>query len=295
MRKIKRIKNIEFLTYQCSTATICGFIFLLSLTSAAQKISVLVPEKNEQSQNFAEKLETALSEKLKILDSSMSETAFRSVKVENPFNLYKTEAKLIGAVIGCDYFLLVKSQTLRRASLSKPDYYESYAVVYVVSSRSGRLIFWKLDSFEAEKETEAGKLLFASVGNLSNEIAKRLKITEEEELNEKAAPKIAELPEENSPEAKNFRPPLPFKRVKPEYTPTADLYRVEATIDILVDVDADGKILRTEIVRWAGYGLDESVTETVRKMQWRAAERAGKFLPMRVLLRYNFRKIEAEE
>ncbi|HSK73846.1 MAG TPA: TonB family protein, partial [Pyrinomonadaceae bacterium] len=123
----------------------------------------------------------------------------------------------------------------------------------------------------------------------------RVKANETAELDEKAAPKIAELPEENSPEAKNFRPPLPFKRVKPEYTATANLYRIEATIDILVDVDASGEILRMEIARWAGYGLDESVSETVRKMQWRGAERDGKFLPMRVLLRYNFRKIEDEE
>ncbi|HSK72178.1 MAG TPA: hypothetical protein VK892_10815, partial [Pyrinomonadaceae bacterium] len=132
-----------------SSVFVCGFIFLFSINSAAQKIAVLVPEKNKQSQDFAERLETSLGEKFKILDTSMSETAFRSVKFENPFNLYKTEAKLIGAVIGCDYFLLVKSQTLRRASLSKPDYFESYAVIYVVSSRSGRLIFWKLASFEA--------------------------------------------------------------------------------------------------------------------------------------------------
>lgn len=295
MRIIKRIKFLEFLFFLRSSVFVCGFIFLFSLAVTAQKIAVLVPEKSEHSQNFAGKLEMALSENLKILDSSMSETAFRSIKVENPFNLYKTEAKLIGAVVGCDYFLLVKSQTLRRASLSKPDYYESYAVVYVVSSRSGRLIFWKLNSFESEKEAEAEKSFFASVGNLSNEIANRIKTTEEEELKEKAPPKIAELPEESSPEAKNFRPPLPFKRVKPEYTLTANLYRVEATIDVLVDVGAEGKILRTEILRWAGYGLDESVTETVRKMQWRAAERAGIFLPMRVLLRYNFRKIEDEE
>jgi hypothetical protein len=53
--------------------------------------------------------------------------------------------------------------------------------------------------------------------------------------------------------------------------------------------------MRTQIVRWAGYGLDEAVTETVRRMNWRPATRGGKALPIRVLLRYNFKKIEKEE
>ena len=87
---------------------------------------------------------------------------------------------------------------------------------------------------------------------------------------------IEEVPNENTPEAKNFRPPLPYRRISPEYTKIANYYDVEATVDILIDVDADGKILKTEIVRWAGYGLDESVTETVRKMNWRPAERNRK-------------------
>ncbi len=103
------------------------------------------------------------------------------------------------------------------------------------------------------------------------------------------------MPAENSPEAKSFRPPLPYKRIKPEYTQVANLYSVEATVNIEVEVSENGKILKTEIVRWAGFGLDESVTETIHKMQWRAASRNGKTLPLRVLLRYNFKKIEEDK
>ena len=105
---------------------------------------------------------------------------------------------------------------------------------------------------------------------------------------------IEEMPADDSPAAKNFRSPLPYRRLSPQYTTTAYLYSVAATVDIEVDFDETGKILRTEIVRWAGFGLDEAVTETVRKMNWRPATRAGKPLPIRVLLRYNFKKIEEE-
>ncbi len=284
------------------SASICVHLRLIFLSfflnysllaiSAQTKIAVLIPEKNAQNQTFAEKLETSLSKNFKILDDSLSETAFRSTAYEKPFNLSLAEAKNIGAAIGCDYFLLVKGATQRRYSFSKKDFYESYAAVYVVSSRTGRLIFWKLMKSETKvaKESESG--LFDSINDLSAELSGKLKTVAEEESNEQSASKLEELPPENSPEAKNFRPPLPYKRIKPEYTTIANLYGVEATVDVEIDVDENGKILKTEIARWAGFGLEESVIETVNKMQWRAASRNGKTLPIRVLLRYNFKKIE---
>jgi TonB family protein len=278
---------------------ICGAFILLTvhcslLTLHAQKLAVLVPEKTEQSVNFTEKLETSLSAKLKILDGSLSETAFRAENYANPFNLTTNESKIIGARIGCDYFLLVKAQNQRRSTFGRPEFYESYAAVYVVSARTGRLVFWKLNSFEAEAPAPADKKLFASTDDLSSEIFEKLKQTGKDELNDKRAQNIEELPAEDSAETKNFRPPLPYKRIKPEYTPLASLYYVEATVDIEIEVDETGKLLKTEIVRWAGFGLDESVTDAIRKMQWRPASRDGKFLPMRVLLRYNFKKLEKD-
>ncbi len=272
-------------------------VFFLSLTFpvAAQKLAVLVPEKTAQSTQFAEKLKTSLSPNFKILDDSLSEIAFLSAKHEKPFNLSLEDAKNVGAAIGCDYFLLIKAENLVRYSFERKEYQESYAAVYAISSRTGRLVFWKLAGDEAENAEKANRKLFASINDLAAEISDKLKSTTKEELNEKPAPKLEELPAEDSPEAKNFRPPLPYRRIKPPYTRIAYLYSVEATVDIEIDVGENGKILRAEIVRWAGFGLDESVDKTIRKMNWRPASRYGKSLPMRVLLRYNFKKIEPEE
>jgi TonB family protein len=83
--------------------------------------------------------------------------------------------------------------------------------------------------------------------------------------------------------------------MKPDYTPQAALHDVTATVDILVDVGASGVVIRTRIVRWAGFGLDESVEKTVRAMNWRPAERNGKSVPMRFLLRYNFKKLDKDK
>ena len=57
-----------------------------------------------------------------------------------------------------------------------------------------------------------------------------------------------------------------------------------------MDVDEKGEVGRVEIARWAGYGLDESVLATVRQLHFFPAMRNGRAIPMRVLLRYNFRK-----
>ena len=65
---------------------------------------------------------------------------------------------------------------------------------------------------------------------------------------------------------------------------------VEAAVDVLVDIDAKGKVGQIEIARWAGYGLDESVINTVKQLDFFPAMRDGVAIPMRVLLRYNFRK-----
>lgn len=192
--------------------------------------------------------------------------------------------------------MLVKSDTLRRATLSKPYFYiESYTVVYLVSSRTGRLILWKRQHFESPTAAESEKKLAASVENLAAEISINLKSAGKTEPNEERLSKLEELPDENSSEAKNFRSPLPYRRFKPEYTTLANLYDVTATVDATVDLDEKGSVTRVEITRWAGYGLDESVAGIIRKMQWRAATRNGKSLPIRVLLRYNFKRIEHDE
>ena len=216
--------------------------------------------------------------------------------ITKPLSIFRIkESKNIGAAIGCDYFLLIRSKNQRRSSLEKADHYESYAIIYVISSRTGRLVFWKLQTLEAAKENEAEKLLFDSIKALALEISGKITAMQNEEISERSVADFKEIPEENTPEAKGFRPPLPYNRIRPKYTDTARLYNIEATVDIEIDVDEAGNILRSEIVRWAGFGLDESVRKTVLEMNWRPASRNGKTLPIRALLRYNFKNIENDK
>lgn len=274
---------------------LCVFALIFFSYAKAQKIAIIAPEKNAQTAEFVEKLSESLSRNYKILDSSLSETAFASANFETPFNLTTAESKTVSSAIGCRYFLLVRTENQRRASLTKDDYFEASAAIFVVSSLTGRLVFWKLELAEGKTPNDANKQLYASTDKISVEISSKLNEVGKDELSEKPTPNIIELPDENSTEAKGLRPPLPFRRIKPEYTSTASLYGIKATVDIEIEVSETGKIIKTEIVRWAGYGLDESVREAIYKMQWRPADRNGKTLPLRVLLRYNFKIIEKED
>jgi Gram-negative bacterial TonB protein C-terminal len=269
-------------------------IFLFGGIVPAQRIALIDPEKAAQNEPFYSNLKASLSKQFVLLEDGMSEAAFNSVHPEMPFNMTTDTARNVGAVIGCEYFIMVRAASQRRTSLERSTYFEASAAVFAVSSRTGRLVFWKLQKFEASDAKKAETSLANSTGELAGEIREKLKTIKSEELAEKPDIKMEEPPTPDSAEAKNFRSPVPYKRVKPAYTTTAYFYNVAATVDALVDVDEKGSILRVEIVRWAGYGLDESVTEAIRKMNWRPGERGGKTLPVRVLLRYNFRKPDKE-
>ena len=268
-------------------------VSMLCVSTFAQRVAVLTPERSEQTEKYSSQLADALSKKLNILDSDMSHAAFVSVKAERSFNLTNSQARSIGAVTGTDAFLLVKTGTLRRSSLERDGYYESFVTVFAVNSRTGMLAYWNLKSFEAATPAASETLLFASVDKIAAGIIGHLEPVGAGGPSS-AEPSIEEVPEEGSPLAKQMRPPAPYKRIKPEYTRQAYFYNVVATVDAEVDIDGSGTVTGIKIRRWAGFGLDESVIAAVRRMNWRPAERGGKTLPMRVLLRYNFTKIDKE-
>lgn len=290
MKKQKTIFNFGFSANAFLLFIICGFLFSAH-THAQTRIAFLAPEKTDQSNEIREKLEKSFDKHSTVLDSLLSESVFTSKQFENPFNLSLDEAKNLGSAIGCNFFVIIKTDSLQRFSLEEKSYFESYASFYLVSSRTGRLVFWQLKTFKGKNAAESKTKLLNSTDEISLELFEEIKQAQETELAEENI-KIENLPDENSPEAKDFRPPLPFNRLRPEYTATAFLYGIAATVDVIVDIDKNGKILRTEISRWAGFGLDEAAVKTINAMNWRPAERNGEFLPMRILLRYNFKKIE---
>jgi hypothetical protein len=270
------------------------FVTAICLPSFGQRVAILSPTGDVGSVEFAKALSDSLARDLRVVDRDLTAAAYRSSRPETPYNLTIEQAKQIGSVVGCDFFVLVDSAVQRRAGLERPDYFEAYAAVFTVSSRTGRLVRFELKSAKSEKENSAAGSLVKLVPEAANSIVTAVRQAAVSEVREPPVPPVEEVPADGSPQAKGFRSPVPYRRVKPEYTSEAYLHNVTATVDITVDLDDKGNILRTELTRWGGYGLDESVIKAVTGMNWRPAERNGRALPIRFLLRYNFKKVEKD-
>jgi hypothetical protein len=271
-----------------------AFILMMAAASSAQRIAVLTPDGSTESRSFAVKFASGLAASIQVMDHELARSAFDSIDPETPFNLSTGESKRVASTIGCDFFVLIRSSTLRRSASDRPEYYDANAAIFLVSGRTGRLVSFDLIRRESARSETATRELLVQAAPAASQLLEKIKASAKAELNEPPRPALEELPDNNTPGARNFRAPIPYRRIKPEYTADAASYDVRATVDIEVYLTAEGAITATRIVRWAGYGLEQSVDQAVRSMNWRPAERGGKTLPMRFLLRYNFKRVEKE-
>jgi len=233
-----------------------------------------------------------------VIDRDQSSAAALGAGFEGSLNLTIQQARDLGAAMGCDFYLIGDAQTLSRVPSTKPAYYESFATVFLVSTRTGRLVLWERPTVQRDAPEESEKALLAILS--SAETRERyfiaMRRAQEDERAERVnavegAAQIIEVMTDEAGEAnQEVRAPRPYRRPKPPYPEAAARAEVEATVDVLADIDARGEVGRVEISRWAGYGLDQSVIDTVKQMHFFPAMRNGSALPMRVLLRYNFRK-----
>ena len=234
-----------------------------------------------------------------LVDMDQSRLAASGVGYSGSLNLSLNEARDLGAALGCDFFVIGDAQTLRRSPSTGPIYYESYASVFIVSARTGRLITWQRLSSRAEHAGPAQQsaLRVLASDETRHKIIAAITRAREVERDERAqivdrqTPVIEAAPDdEKKAEAEGLRLPRPFRRLVPAYPQSAADAEAEATVDVLADIDADGEVKRVEIARWGGFGLDESTLETVQRLHFFPAMRDGVAMPIRVLLRYNFRK-----
>ena len=286
-----------------------SFIGLVVLTysAAAQtptrtKLAILDFGSAKLGKQTATKVRESLSglgPDLQVLDADLTAAAAKGTGYSGSLNLSLSEARDLGSVLESEFYLLGDAQTLRRSSSSNPLYYESYLSIFLISARTGRLVFWDRLSAESDKAETAEMALF---NNLQRKETTEgwltsLRKAQLDERNERAAvletnaPLLEEAPgDDQAATAIGVSLPKPYRRLRPAYPDSAARADVEATVDVLVDISADGEVDQVQVARWAGFGLDETTIATVRRLHFFPAKRNGNPIPMRVLLRYNFRK-----
>lgn len=239
------------------------------------------------------------SGELRVADPDLSRAAAKGIGYAGSLNLTVDEARDLGAALAAEYYVIGDAQTIRRSSFQSPVYHESYCSIFLVSARSGRLLLWERPSFQDSDAVRAEAQLLQHLANedFAGRLLAVLRQTYEEELRQRttinttAEALIEEAPEdEKIAEVQGIRLPRPYRRLRPEYPEVAARADAEATVDVVVDVGSDGEVGEIQVVRWAGFGLDETTIATVRKLHFFPAMKNGTAIPMRVMLRYNFRK-----
>ena len=267
----------------------------------ASKVSVLDFGSQPIAQRAAETLRTRLriNGAVQVADADLSRAAAKGIGYSGSLNLTVNEARDLGAALATEFYIIGDAQTLRRSSFEKPVYFESYCSIFLVSTRTGKLLFWDRPSFENSEATRAEALLSQHLADdtFTNRLIAVIKKAQEDEriqrtvLNPSVDAVIEEAPDDEKVAAdQGLRLPRPYRRLRPGYPDTAARAEAEAVVDVAVDVGADGEVGEIQIIRWAGFGLDESTVATVRQLHFFPAMKNSAPIPMRVLLRYNFRK-----
>ena len=232
-------------------------------------------------------------------DADLSRAAARGIGYAGSLNLTTSEARDLGAALAAEFYIIGDAQTLRRSSFQTPVYYESYCSIFLVSARTGRLLLWERPSFENKEATIAERQLseYLSGDELRRRLLEAIRQAHaDERIKRTMHPStveavIEEAPEdEKAAEIQGIRLPRPYRRLRPAYPDTAARAEAEATVDVVADIGTNGEVSDVQVVRWAGFGLDETTIATVRQLHFFPAMKNGTPVPMRVMLRYNFRK-----
>jgi TonB family protein len=283
-----------------------GFIaaLLVLMVSTARAETSTISVLDFGATPFAQKLTDNLRDRLRsnefiLADPDMTRAAASGGAYSGSLNLTVSDARDLGAVLGTEFYVLGDAQTLRRSSFAKTEYYESYCSIFVVSSRTGRLVAWFRPSVQKDEaaQAEAGLSQQLVAGETPHQIVIAIRRAREDDRVQRSMivaasePVIEEAPDdEKTAEVQGVRLPRPYRRLRPEYPESAARAEAEGTVDVLVDVGAGGEVSDVRVARWAGFGLDEITVATVRKMHFFPAMKNGTAIAMRVLLRYNFRK-----
>lgn len=255
--------------------------------------------------NDSHRTEAALTEALSrdervsLIDQSLVQPVLGGIRYDRSINMNKDEARRLGAAIGCDFFIIGKSEALTRSTRENESHEEAYAGVMIVDARTGSLAAFDFISEKGRtREAALAELAKALSSRASVYIDRIAQFVDARSTNDSARDAarsndeiIEDIPDEKSPRAAGFSPPEFLNRVKPEYTAQADQADITASVEAMAVLHSSGEVGLVDITRWAGFGLDESAQRAIRQLKFKPATRDGKPVTVRALIRYNFRHV----
>ena len=283
-----------------------GLVFDGAIASQARLRIAIVGFKVTAEIGLSTQLENALVEALRrdqrvsVIDDSLVRPAITGIGYDGSINMSKDEARKLGAAIGCDFFIVGKTEALSRSDHENESHEVAYAAIMIVDGRSGALQVFDFVSSKAATRENAISAVLKDLNERAQSYidqmiqagasasATRLEASSNSE-SKKREP-IEDIPADGSRRAVGFTPPEFLNRVRPDYPPQADLADITATVEAMAVFRSDGQVGNIEITRWAGFGLEESSERAIRQLKFKPATRDGRPINVRALIQYNFRR-----
>ena len=233
-----------------------------------------------------------------LVDQSIVQSALKGIGYDGSINMSGDEARKLGSAIGCDFFVTGKLQTFTRSDRVAEEHEEALIGIMIVDGRTGALGVFDLINEKAATREAAVSALISTLARRAGGYVDRMsrfQLARSQVIasgsGKTTADPIEDIPDEGSPLAEGFAPPEFLNRVKPEYNDAAERADITAIVEASAVFRANGEVGEIQIVRWAGFGLDESAVRAIRQLKFKAATREGKPISVRAEVRYNFRRL----
>ncbi|HWQ32454.1 MAG TPA: energy transducer TonB [Blastocatellia bacterium] len=271
----------------------CCLLFCIC-AAAQEPARVAIADFAGEGQAAAALVRQMAAQDFTLVDEELVRAAMRGAGYTGSLNLSRDEARALGMSIGCDYYLLGVARMVRRIVSAEEFYYEGLAGLFTVETRTGRLLLFDFLRTRGGNEQTARAQLDEQLRQSWKKSAAaivaavRQNRTASETITQAPAAVIEVFGDE--PQAQGLAQPIFYQHLKPGYTEAAESLSIIATVELEVVFGADGRVGEVEVRRWAGFGLDESAVATVRRLRFKPAERDGRPVALRALVRYNFRR-----
>jgi len=294
----KRIKD----SFVCFAIFVCFVIPLLFSRRGYSQSPIrlaIVELAGDDRGEIAALIRDSADSSFELTDPDLTRVAVRGAGYTGSLNMSRSEASALGRSIGCDFYLLGKVQVGRRSISSEQFYFDALAGLFLVETRTGGLIRFSFERTEAESEMKAYAGLKETIKARWEQFAGAMTSARASHEREIESVGQSNLPTfvllDDAPQAEGIEPPVFYQRLKPEYTQEADLAGITATVELEATFGEDGRVDQVEVIRWAGFGLDESAIATVRQLKFQPASISlgsgiKKRLTIRGIVRYNFRR-----
>jgi TonB family protein len=224
-----------------------------------------------------------------VLDSGLTDAAASGAGFDGALSRTSDEWRRIGSVVGADVLALGTGSVVEREADNGSRTWDGFLGLFLVDGRTGKLLSYRglraqgpeRDGVVERLRAEAGAVAAQWPERCAGAVARRT--VEPEAI---AAPEVDLVA---TPDVPGVSPPRFFTRPAPQFTDDADRAHVVATVDLAVTFNPDGSYGPIEVLRWAGFGLDEAAVSAVRACRFFPARRGEKPVAARALLRFNFR------